>query len=212
MPPDPNPEKSALWLSTQKGRYRRGPMVGFLGRDSHTGVRKGVLCRLSHNVSSHRGQQQQHHPQWRWHPSPHGSVPARVWAHTNVLSDAAKQTGLRADSILGCHGHPKLSLPHPRPADGCMRYRRVLIRPWPYSSNMGCWTALGACQSTTVPVFPPQTPPSPCSLMLLPLLPLSPCPVCPPPQLMWAVRWPQMGAVALDLLTPAGRGQQARCT
>lgn len=70
--------------------------------------------------------------------------------------------------------------------------------------------ALGACWNSTVLVSPPWTPQCSCPPHTSP--PAAPLSKCPPQWLMPAVSGPQMGAVTLDLLTPAGRRQQARCT
>lgn len=117
-------------------------------------------------------------------------------------------SGIRAGGILGFHRCPKPSFPHPRPADGCVgRGCRSLCGP---TAPMTLWEqhgVPGAYQSTAKsPHHGRPCAPSRCS-------PCCPHPaVYSPPWLMPAASGPQMGAVASDLLTPAGRGQQARCT
>jgi len=183
------------------------------------GQERALCARLPHNASSHRGRQQQgwvpvtpdgdgtHHPMA---PSQRGPGLA-----LKSCPDAAElqHVGLRADGILGCCGCPEPSHPHPAWVHGM----RALVSPWPHSTydpreQHGVPAALGGCRSSVVPVSPPQTPPVPIPAYTAPPHYTPPCPACPPRRLTWAASGPQMGAVASDLLTPAGRGQQARCT
>ena len=154
-----------------------------------------------------------HHPQQRWHPSPHGSIPAWPWAHANVLPRCYRALAGWAEGrwhFWGAAGTPNPAFSTQGQVMGTQDEsagQSVTLR-----EQHGVPAALGAHWSSTVTVSPPPWTPhahthahSRCSPRCIPAM-------CPPQWLMPSASGPQMGAVALDLLTPAGCRQQARCT